>query len=246
MRKAIKVSIFFMILSIIISSVLPASVDIYGQHKKPFKNRNKQKSIGANYLLYLPKDYDKDGRLWPLIVYLHGASVRGDKIERIKRYGLPMLLEKKEDFPFIVISPQCPRGKYWDSDEIISLIDEVESEYPIDKEKIYLTGVSLGGHGTWAAAGKYPDKFAAIAPLCGRGDTLWAETLKNVPSWVFHGSKDRKCPIYYSENLVNAITSKGGEVKFTIYPKRGHRIDTETYQNPELYQWFLSHSRKSN
>lgn len=228
------------------ATITSASMESSGQHKIVIKNRKNNNAIGKNYLLYLPKDYEKNGRLWPVIVYLHGASVRGNNIDRIKRYGLPMLLDKKEDFPFIVISPQCPKGRYWDPEEIISLLDEVSAEYPVDSERVYLTGVSLGGHGTWAVANKYPTRFAAIAPLCGRCDTLWAKNLKDVPAWVFHGAKDRKCPIRYSENLVNSIMSEGGEVKFTVYPKSGHRIDTETYSNNELYEWFMRHTRKAD
>ena len=217
-----------------------------GQHERIYSGDEKT-AAGMKYLLYLPRDYGKVDYKWPVIIYLHGASVRGNNISKIKRYGLPWVVEHEKDFPFIVISPQCRSGKNWlDADKIIALLDEVASQYPVDPERVYATGVSLGGHGTWNLAQKYPDRIAAIAPLCGRNDTAWAENLKNMPVWVFHGDRDRVCPFRYSRDMVEALKNLGNEPKFTVYHGGGHDIVTRTYSNDELYMWFLSQRKKTD
>ncbi|MCL5019661.1 MAG: alpha/beta fold hydrolase [Patescibacteria group bacterium] len=219
---------------------------LIGQHVYTIKAKV-PKTINRKYLLFLPENYGKEEKRWPLILYLHGASVRGDNINRIKKYGLPWKVEQEKDFPFIVVSPQCPRGKFWmDTDALITLLNEVKSEYNVDPDRIYVTGVSMGGQGAWYLAAQYPDRFAAVATMCGRADPDWATSLKDIPVWVFHGEKDRKCPIRYSENMVNALEAIGGMVKFTVYPKAGHNIVTETYNNNELYEWLLQHRRQEN
>jgi predicted peptidase len=198
----------------------------------------------ANYLLYLPDGYQSTGEPWPLIMFLHGSGERGTDINRIKSNGPPMLVEKGEKFPFILLCPQCPEWIYWDNKFLISLLEEIESKYNVDKSREYLTGLSMGGNGTWSLAIENPGKFAAIAPMSASGEPDDVCALKNVPVWVFHGEKDDLVPLKEDADMVDALKRCGGDVQFTIYPNVGHGAWVEAYNNPELYDWFLSHSRK--
>jgi predicted peptidase len=197
-----------------------------------------------NYLLFTPANYDKQDK-WPLIVFLHGSGERGDNLELVKKHGPPKIVEEKPDFEFMVVSPQVPDRSRWDADKVVQLVDQVSKSLKVDTDRIYLTGLSLGGYGTWSTATKHPDRFAAIVPICGLGDPEAAEALKSVPCWVFHGAKDQAVPLARSEEMVAAIKKAGGEPKFTVYPDAEHDSWTESYNNPELYQWLLQQQRKA-
>ena len=164
----------------------------------------------------------------------------------MKVHGPPKLVEKRKDFPFVVVSPQCPSGKWWNVEQLKSLVDQVVAKYQVDSTRIYVTGLSMGGYGTWSLAAAYPNRFAACAPICGGGDVKTAEALKGTPLWVFHGAKDTAVPLKKSEEMVEAIKAAGGDVKLTVYPEAGHDSWTESYNNPELYRWFLSHQRQAS
>lgn len=204
------------------------------------------KTARVNYLLFLPQDYEKDKRSWPLMVFLHGAGERGDDLELVKRNGPSKIVEEKKDFPFILLSPQCPQGEWWSFEILNLLLDEVISQYRIDEGRIYLTGLSMGGFGTWHFAAEHPERFAAIAPICGGGPVDQACKIRELPVWVFHGARDNVVPIEQSEEMVTALKECGGDVKFTVYPEAGHDSWTAAYNNPELYDWFLSHRRSAN
>jgi len=196
-----------------------------------------------NYLLYLPNGYDQDKeKTWPLILFLHGSGERGDDVNLVKVHGPPKIMETK-NLPFIVISPQCPIGEWWTSEILMELLDAVIIWNRVDTSRVYLTGLSMGGYGTWSLAIQYPDKFAAIAPICGGGDPSQAEKIKHIPTWVFHGAKDKTIPLIKSKEMVEALQKVNGKVKFTVYPEANHDSWTETYQNKELYDWFLKHSK---
>jgi predicted peptidase len=246
MKTRLKVAAFGLVCVLRVSCSAFIVKKVYtGQHPNIFTG-NKSTSINRTYLLYIPGQYKKEEKLWPLILYLHGASLRGSDIEKVKRYGLPAMLETRRDFPFFVISPQCLDGKDWsDTESLIALVDEICSEYSIDADRIYLTGVSLGGNGTWYLAYCHPERFAAAAPICGVADTAWAPSFRNLPVWVFHGLQDTKISINYSFDMVNAIIAHGGTAKYTFYPDDGHDIVTKTYTNNELYTWFLDQRRKN-
>jgi predicted peptidase len=201
-------------------------------------------TVDCNYLLYLPADYDKDTKKqWPLIMFLHGAGERGKKVQTVAKFGLAKLTAKGKQFDFIIVSPQCPNDVWWPekTDVLINLLDEIETKYRVDTDRVYLTGLSMGGFGTWSLACRYPQRFAAIAPICGGGELPGAHRLKNVPVWAFHGAKDDVVPVARSQEMVDSINKIGGNAKITIYPEAGHDSFTVTYDNPELYQWFLSH-----
>lgn len=207
-------------------------------------SRQISKTVTANYLLYLPQGYDIDkNRRWPLIVFLHGSGERGEDLNKIKVNGLPKLLETKHDFPFIVVSPQVPSEDDWDIDTLDALLDEVLELLPVDRDRVYLTGLSMGGHATWKWAVQRPERFAAIAPVCGAGPRYRACALTHLPIWTFHGDQDTVVPYSASEIMVKAVQACGGEVQLTTYPGGGHDAWTETYANPELYHWFLQHKR---
>ena len=207
----------------------------------------KQIEVTLNYLLYLPAGYgEAEGKKYPLILFLHGAGERGDDVNRVKIHGPPKLLGSKTDLPlkdFIVVSPQCPANKWWQPHEVIALLDEVSQKYSVDADRVYLTGLSMGGFGTWETASRYPERFAAIAPICGGGDPRRVRSLRDMPTWVFHGDKDPTVPVQRSIEMVDALKQAGNDAKFTRYPEAGHDSWTVTYNNPELYQWFLQHKR---
>lgn len=205
------------------------------------KQKKVIKAIDLNYYLHLPAEYDKK-KQWPLILFLHGISRRGKEIKKMDTHGLVKKLEIEEDIPFIVVSPQCPDGAFWEFflEDLIELVDEISNKYAVDKKRLYLTGLSMGGIGTWSLAIKYPNKFAAIAPICGKRDKYDdLIKIKDLPIWAFHGAKDETIPVEKSEELIEELRKIGGNVKFTVYPEADHDSWTETYSNPKLYNWFL-------
>jgi predicted peptidase len=220
------------------------AMPLRGDEPKPGKQVEVKGSEGEySYLLFLPQTYDKQDK-WPLIVFLHGAGERGDDLNLAKKHGPPKNVEKQADFEFIVVSPQVPANQRWEADKVMKIVDSLSKSLKIDASRIYLTGLSMGGYGTWSTAAKYPDRFAAIVPICGGGDPESAEKIKDIPCWVFHGAKDTAVPLKASEDMVDALKKAGGEPKFTVYPEAGHDSWTESYNNPELYKWLLAQQRK--
>lgn len=221
-------------------------MDETGQTRRKFK-QTFTKTVGLNYLLYLPGDYSSSSKEFPLIIFLHGAGERGDDLELVKAHGIPKIVEHQNDFPFVTVSPQCPIDRWWVDPWLIealnALLDEVIAKYQVDKSRVYITGLSMGGFGTWTLAMMYPEKVAAIAPICGGGMPWMAFRIKNIPVWAFHGAKDEIVPIQRSEEMVEALKKISGNVKFTVYSEIGHDSWTETYNNPELYRWFLEHRK---
>ena len=216
-----------------------------GQYPKEFEKQIII-TVGCKYLLYLPEGYNHSGDAWPMILFLHGAGERGDDLEKVKVHGPPKIVQGRKDFGFIVVSPQCPSRSWWPNDvEMLkSLVDDICAKYNVDEERIYLTGLSMGGYGTWSLACEYPERFAAIAPICGGGEPFLSSKLRNVPVWAFHGAKDNLVPLEESEQMVEAIKKAGGQAKLTVYPDAGHDSWTATYENPELYEWFLKHKKQ--
>ncbi len=202
------------------------------------------------YLLFLPVDYEQRHDPWPLLLFLHGAGERGYDLDKVKAHGPPKIVETRNDFPFVVLSPQCcPGGEWqrgWDAEILIQLVDHALQEHRVDPERVYLTGLSMGGYGTWRLAARYPDRFAAIVPICGGGDPRDAERLLHVPVWAFHGEQDDVVPLIESERMVRAVQQAGGDAKLTIYHDLAHDSWTRAYDDPDLYAWLLSHTRSGN
>ncbi len=214
-----------------------------GQHVRVF-DKKITKYVGSQYLLYLPKDYYESEMNWPLMLYLHGGGATGTDINRVKRNGPPKLIEEGKEYPFIVVSPQHKKNIRFSNDFLVALLDDIVANYRVDEDRIYVTGLSGGGTATWNLAMEYPQRFAAIAPICGRGNPDGARRIKHLPVWVFHGAKDELRSIKTSEAMVEALKKVNGNVRFTVYPEAGHDAWTETYNNPELYQWLLKQRRQ--
>ena len=197
------------------------------------------KTLECGYLAYVPADYQKTKEKYPLVLFLHGSGERGTDIEKVKKHGPPMLIEKGKQFPFIIVSPQCAPGKSWDSELLINLLDSVMKKYRVDASRVYLTGLSMGGYGAWQFAIDYPERFAAVVPISGGGEPGDVWKLKNIPVWAFHGANDDVVPLKEDANMVDALKDCGGNVKFTVYPELGHNAWATTYNNPEVYDWLL-------
>ncbi|MGB3585561.1 MAG: prolyl oligopeptidase family serine peptidase [Tunicatimonas sp.] len=204
---------------------------------------HRSEEAGLQYLKYLPQDYESGSEDYPLLLFLHGGGETGDNIELVKRHGPPKLIERGKDFPFIIISPQNPENKLWNDAALKELLDEIIDTHRIDESRVYLTGMSRGGFGTWRMAIQNPEMFAAIVPICGGGTPSYAQWLKDVPVWAFHGAKDRVIPLSQTVAMVEALQQAQGNVKLTTYPEAGHDSWTETYDNPEVYDWLLSHRK---
>ena len=198
------------------------------------------KMFAYKYLKYLPEGYDGKKK-FPLLLFLHGAGERGDNLDLVTVHGPPKLIKNGKKFPFIVISPQCPKGSWWDAEGLDALLDEFIGKHAVDESRIYCTGLSMGGYGTWALGGQNAKRFAALAPICGGGNRTDARRIGKKPVWVFHGAKDRTVPLDESQRMVDALKRRGSKPKFTIYPEAGHDSWTKSYDNPKLYEWFLSH-----
>ncbi len=199
----------------------------------------------VNFWMFVPRSYKKK-QAWPLLLFLHGAGERGSNLEAVKKWGPPRLVGKDREFPFVVVSPQCPKRAGWDSKQIKQLVEHVVKSYKIDESRMYCTGLSMGGYGTWSMLAAYPKLFAAAIPICGGGNPRLAIRMTRTPIWAFHGDADRVVPASRSRVMVDAIKKAGGNaVKFTLYPGVNHNSWSRTYGNPKVYQWLLSHSLKS-
>lgn len=202
-------------------------------------------SARLDYWLHLPAAYTADaGTRWPLILFLHGRGERGADLDLVKIHGIAKVVETQPDFPFITVAPQCPITSVWMTDELDhlnALLDSVIAQYAVDTERVYLTGLSMGGFGTWHLAARSPERFAAIAPVCGGGPLDAACQLKTMPIWAFHGDADEVVPVSMSETIVAAVQACGGTPRLTVYPGVNHDSWTQTYANPELYTWFRQH-----
>lgn len=173
-------------------------------------------------------------KAWPLIVFLHGSGERGNDIDKVKVHGPPKIVERQPDFPFITVSPLLPAEEDWDTEKLDAILDHVTRKLPVDRSRIYLTGLSRGGHASWRWAAAEPERFVAVMPVSGRGDPSQACKLKDMPVWAFHGDRDDIVTPLGRFAMVEAIRSCGGEPRLTIYPDTGHDAWTRTYDDPAL------------
>jgi predicted peptidase len=203
-------------------------------------------------LSYTPKEYNTDTlKKWPLIIYLHGGSRRGTDLNKLYADGIPDQLYRGREFSFIIIAPQCPEHLRWSTDNWFeNLYKEINDKYRIDTNRVYLTGISLGGAGTWYIAAKYPDKFAAIAPMSGFTSHMDfidnnIDKLINMPIWAFHGKIDVVVPFEETERIIKKLDGKNKDLRFSVEPVAGHWINWLVYPNQELYDWFLKYDKRS-
>lgn len=213
------------------------------------------KQAQLDFLLYLPDSYRKDPQQeWPLIVYLHGAIWRGATPEMLKEESLPRKLEGEDDFPFFVISPMGEgEFEFWATEEMINalflLLEEVQNKFSIDPNRIYLTGNDMGGNGVWTIGLRYPEYFAALAPVSGYFGYPFELpknicALKDVPVWAFHGQRDEIIPIEAEKQLVDALNACGGNATFSISPDMEIDVKIKVYGTSELYEWLLVQTRE--
>jgi len=206
---------------------------------------DEQKTEDIGFQFFLPSNESaKTDAGYPLLLFLHGIGERGNDLEKLKVYGPTKICsdpEKASKWPFILVAPQCPDSHFWSAAQLRLLVEKICSDYPVDKSRIYVTGLSMGGFGTWSILASWPELVAAAAPICGGGDPKLAHKMAHTPIWVFHGEKDPLVPSKASKDMVTALENVGNkDVTLTIYPNVGHDSWTKAYADPRLYEWFLS------
>ena len=197
------------------------------------------KGEAYDFWLYVPSG-EPPGDGWPVVMFLHGAGERGDDLERVKIHGPPKTVAGGGRLPFVLIAPQSPADAWWDAAALDGLLDTVVDSLAINERRIYLTGLSMGGYGTWGLLAHRGDRFAAAVPICGGGDPGAAVRFAHVPVWAFHGSADQAVPIEQSRIMIDAMKNAGGAPRMTTYEGVGHDSWTMTYENPAMWEWLLA------
>ena len=192
------------------------------------------------YLIDFPEDY-KEGKRYPVVVFLHGAGTRGNDIAVLERNSFMAVNKRYSEFSFITVAPHCKEGVWFDHFETLKrfVLAVANADYA-DASRIYLVGNSMGGYGTWQLGMSMPETFAAIIPICGGGMYWNAHTLVNVPVWAFHGDRDSIVSCDESKKMVDAVNRAGGCAKLKIYTNTDHDSWTATYNNREVFEWLLS------
>jgi predicted peptidase len=213
---------------------------------------------GLKYRLFKPDAIE--GKI-PLVLFLHGAGERGDDNAAQTRHGVKAFTAQRAKHPHVLVAPQCPKDKKWNDVNwhamshttpekpsepmalVLELLDVLPKELPIDAKRIYVTGLSMGGYGTWDLLARRPALFAAGVPICGGGDETSAAAFAKVPQWIFHGDKDGVVKPERSRNMVEALKKAGGEPKYTEYPGVGHNAWDKAYGDPALFEWLFARSK---
>jgi predicted peptidase len=208
----------------------------------------KEHTDSARYQIFVPHDYRGD-KEYPIILFLHGSAESGIDGVLPVRVGIGTAIKRQEKtFPFIVVFPQSQRRNWLadsrDGKRAIAILDETCKTYKVDEKRQYLTGLSLGGYGTWSMAAKYPERWGAIAPVCGKGEPSDAPKIKDIPCWNFHGDNDVSVPVDYSRTMITALKEAGGNPKHTEYAGVGHESWDRAYATAEFYTWLLENKRK--
>jgi predicted peptidase len=210
----------------------------------PVEGQTPQPAIAPGnypYQLFVPKGYLTDtAKQYPLLIFLHGSGERGDDVAKVKVHGPPKIAERDPAFPFLTVSPLLGTDQDWDIDKLDKLVDHIAKAYRIDSTRVYLTGLSRGGHASWRWAIAEPRRFAAVAAVAGRGNIGEACRLMDLPVWAFHGDRDDVVIPEGSFAMARAIRACGGrKVRLTIYPDLGHNAWDPAYDDPALYAWLL-------
>lgn len=241
-----------------------ADVAPFEVHSIEYTGGKYEKEI-FRYLVLKPLEV-KDGETYPLVLFLHGAGERGDDPAKV-RVHFPELLAKadyREKFPCFLVVPQCRDDEKWVNapwedlkttpmakepsamlDMAIKVLDKSLKEFPVDKSRVYLTGLSMGGYGSWELAMRRPELFAALAPICGGGDEAQAAKLKDIPIWTAHGDADNVVSVERTRRMVQAVKEAGGNVHYEEYPKVGHNSWTPAYTDPKgVLPWMFEQRRQ--
>jgi predicted peptidase len=234
-------------LAFVLAIAHAADNDKTGFLDRVYKDGDKE----SKYVLFIPHDYKGD-KEYPLILFLHGAGESGTDGKKQAAVGLaPAIRKREKTFPFIAVFPQADkagRGS-WAAESpyaqrALKILEQVQKDYKVDAKRIYLTGLSMGGYGTWSLAPAYPTKWAAIVPICGAGDPASAPKFKDVPCWAFHGDKDGAVKVEGSRDMIKSLKDAGGSPKYTEYPGVGHNSWDMAYGTDELYDWLLAQKLK--
>jgi predicted peptidase len=188
------------------------------------------------YLQWLPEGYEQGDTKWPLLVFLHGAGETGNDLKKILAHGPPKLAEQGRKFPFILVAPQAPR-LIWNPYAVNALVKDRIANLKVDPTRVWLTGLSMGGNGTWMAASIEPELYAAAVPVCGWGDYFLVRRMRNVAVWAFHGEADPIVPVAQTQIVVDSLKTTGAKPKLTTYPGVGHDSWVKAYEDPELWTW---------
>jgi len=235
----------------IIITLLILNVSLVGEG---IKNKSSEKfitnlamQVSLKYHIYFPNNYHDSDTKFPLVLFLHGAGERGDDLRLVEKHGIPKMINNGINFPFITVAPQCPKFQYWSEPvnvkTLLLLVEEIIKKNKVDIERIYATGLSMGGYGTLAIAKERPDLFSAIIPVCGGLDTTDIERLKDIPIWLFHGAEDKVVPVENSELIYDLLKPINPEIKITIYKGINHNSWEMTYNNQNIYDWMLKYKK---
>jgi predicted peptidase len=197
------------------------------------------------FLLHLPSDSILKNNP-PVLIFLHGRSLSGNNLELVKKYGIIHEIEKGREIPAIVIAPQVPAGKSWEPEKVLSVLRFAQQQFDTDTNRVYVTGMSLGGYGTLDFAGQYPEVVTAAVALCGGGNPRNGCNLSTIPVWIQHGNRDSAVPISESEKMVRSIREcNGGEnLKYTVVPGANHGDLERIFRTDELYDWLFQFSKE--
>lgn len=201
-----------------------------------------ENEFGMNYTVFFPDECED----LPLIVYLHGAGERGKNISHLYRHGIPKLIQEGSQFNAVILCPQCPEHFVWDNvvDKTKGIIDCVAEEYKIKKDRISITGSSMGGFGTWMMAKTYPSFFAGIAPVAGGGMSWRTRKLKTTPVLAVHGTEDEAVPLVYSQLMVEGVNMNGGCAEIIELDGYGHNDGIDfAYRSTKLMDWLMEKRR---
>ncbi len=232
---------------VVLTTPLAASA---AETKTGFLDKEIKNADGAvsKYVVFVPADYDGKTE-YPIILFLHGAGETKGGTKMPVEVGLgPVVKKQEKTFPYIVVIPQSEKRTWQaasdDGKRALKMLEATQKEYKTDAKRIYLTGLSMGGYGTWSLAAAYPDKWAAIVPVCGGGNPKDAEKIKDIPCWNFHGDKDTAVPVTKSRDMIKALEAAGGKPKYTEYPGVGHNSWDAAYGDKELWVWMAEHKKK--
>ena len=196
------------------------------------------------YLMKKPNGFNPKKK-YPILLFLHGAGTRGNDISKLYDNPFFEIIEAHQNLPFVIIAPLCSENTWFDVFERLQLlVEEIEALPFADCNRIYIMGASMGGYATWQLAMSMPERFAAIVPICGGGMYWNAARLVNVPVWAFHGAKDTTVLLEESVKMVEAVNHSKGKAKLTVYPENSHDAWSDTYRNPEVFDWLLKQKKE--
>lgn len=211
----------------------------FGQETKATFSKEITTKISMQYILDMPKNTKEK---LPLIVFLHGSGERGTDLEMVKNHS-PFTYKSLIKQPVAILAPQCPESIWWDTNTVYELINEIVSKNNIDPKRIYLTGLSMGGWGSWKLAEEHPEMFAALATVCAPVDKQMfyrLDGLKNIPTKIFHGALDDVVPVQNSIDIYQKLKAINPKVTLTIFENDNHNSWDSTYSDPKFYEWMLN------